>query len=783
MIVTTGCGDLFMKDSPDSGVDLSQFASCELDIEAFSHILDQNIKGDILCLRDKLHMFMDTVETDRPGYISKKVLQDFLVNGPIDVEDDVVDIVDSVFDLSFVIIGTERNYIKRNDVDVLLNFLVYFNEHIWKSHKYFNSKKKVNYSTHIKERKIIYNEFSLIANKLKSIYKDGRNSVDEIDSEEFIVNFFQKEPVTLDKIRNLMFLKRVFLGGDVWKLTNIEFKNILDIMPDLAQVAFDVVKTEYFEFDDKQRKMIEVYLRDVEIVKSNLFFNDTSHENVFTVDNIIQAVTALVPAEDLAIDIGKYPNELRKIKAIALGSDDNFFSAREVSLAVEHGVNILEEASFFYKAYNYPLFNEVLNSTERINSTFDFSVYPVRSTREEQFLIHFAQIAQNYKLFKGSNPSATFDFQFHRNPNGVIEIGILEYAIKLVMERYGQKNPNARGGVDMTLDQTVALMEDVKIFLKDEGIITVGRVGGGEVANTADNLVLMSTLFQYQSDGCDEETSCMEVPELTEFIVGLFTALEVKDFFTDTMLALCSDELDEFDRIAPICFRRNFIKVLETKIEGDHKSISEYMPLFYNYLNELLEDLPEGGDITESRDYMDFIQETEAFTRTCTHYDDEKTEEIPLKGNDAFAAFAGLLNIESTMLKFDLNQNGQLDGKVRKGQVNEVTKAYYEVYEGAMKALVAPNGGFKAKLAKPIFLYLINKGIVPDESSPKSMWKFFKFLIRKKKQPANAKRMTIATILKTLGEQSENSIKYPFKCDECLRNPNIECIPEDGAWE
>jgi hypothetical protein len=772
-----------MNDNPDSSVDLSQFASCELDIEAFSHILEQNIKGDILCLQDKLHMFMDTVETDRPGYISKNVLKDFLVNGPIDVEDDVVDIVDSVFDLSFIIIGTEKNYIKRNDVDVLLDFLVYFNEHIWKSHKYFNSKRDVNYSTHIKERRIIYNEFSLIASKLKSIYKDNRNKVDVIDSEQFIVNFFKKEPETLDKIRNLMFLKRIFLGGDVWKLTNVEFKNILDVMADLSQVAFDVVKTENFDFINKQRKIIEVYLRDVEIIKSNLFFGNTSHENVFTVDNIIQAITALVPSEDLAIDIAKYPNELKKLKEVFLGSDDNFFSARELLLAVDHGVNILEEAEFFYKAYDFPLFKDVLNSKELIKMSFDFSIYPVRNAREEQFLIHFADIAQKYKFIKGSNSSSTFDFNFHRNVDGILEIGVLEYAVNIVMEHYGQRNPNARGGVDMTLDQTVTLMDDFKVFLRDEGIVTVGRVGGGEVANTADNLVLMSTLFQYQSNGCDEETSCMEVPELTEFLVGLFTALEVKDFFTDTMLELCSEELDEFDRIAPICFRRNFIKVLETKITGDSKSIAEYMPLFHNYLYELLEDLPEGDEITESTGYMKFIKETEAFTRTCTHYDEDKTEEIPLKGNDAFGVFAGLLNIESTMLKFDLNQNGQLDGKVRKGQTNEVTKAYYEVYKGAMKALVAPDGGWKKMLAKPIFLYLIKKGIVPDESSPKSMWKFFKFYIRKKKQPANAKRMTIATILRTLGEQSENSIKFPFKCDECLRDPNKACEPEDGPWE
>jgi hypothetical protein len=770
-----------MKDDVGNEVDLSQFASCELDIDAFSYILEQNIKGDILCLQDKLHLFMDTVETDRPGYMSKVTLKKFLLNGPIDVDDDVVEIVDSVFDLSHLIIGSDVNYIKRSDVDVLLDFPAYFNEHIWESYKYFNSDREVNYSTHKAERQIIYNEFTLIADKLRSIYNRNRGRVDTINSEEFIVNFFRKEPVTLDKIRNLMFLKRIFLGGDIWEINSKEFESALDMIPNLAQVAFDIIKTENFDFSNKQKKIIEIYLRDVEILRSNLFYPADSTERVFTVDNLIQAVVTMVPPEDLPFELHKYVKEIRKIKEVALGSDDEFFSAKELRIAMDHAVNVLEESEFFYKAYEYPAYQALLESKQPIS--IDVSKFPVEPNSVEQRYLHnFARITQNYKFIKGSFTSPTFDFQFHRNANGIFEIGVLEYAVKVVMDFYGQKNANARGGFDMTLDQTVTMMDDIKIFLKDQGIITVGRVGGGEVANTADNLVLMSTLFQYQSDGCDEEVSCMEVPELTEFLIGLLTALEVKDFFTDTMLSYCGEDLDEFDRIDPTCFRENFINVIETIIPEDGKALADYMPLFYNYLQELIADRPQGSSIIESEDYMKFITETESFTRTCTHYDDDKTEEIPLKANDAFAVFAGILNIESTMLKFDLNQNNMLDGRVGKGEINEVMKAYYEVYEGAMIALVAPDGGFMKKLAKPIFQYLIKKGTVPDQKSPRSLFKFFKFLLKRNKA-ADAKRVTIATILKTLGEQSENAIKYPFKCDECLRDPNYECIPEDGAWE
>lgn len=780
LFMMISCGDIFSKKESDEGVNLSQFGTCELDIDAFSYILEQNIKGDVLCLQEKLHLFMDAVETDRPGYISKVVLQNFLITGPIDVEPDVVDIVESVFDLSYIIIGTDKNYIKRDDVDVLFDFLVYFNEHIWKSYKYFTSDKEVSYFTHLKERAIIYDEFTLIADKLKSIYKGNRDHVAKVDTDKFLVNFFQNDPETLDQVRKVMFLKKVFLGGSNEELTNIEFKEALDAIASLAQVTFDVVKSEKFDFEDKQRKMMELFSRDVETVKNALFFKESDNENLFSINDIIQAIYAFIDPEDIPLDLIKYKKEIKTVKDILLGSEDDLFNSGEVHELIGHGMHIFNEAEFFYKVYNYPLYTDALNSRKPISH--DFSDFPVVNSTQQDYLSHFASITQNYKFFKGNNSSPTFDFDFHRNKNGVVEIAAFEYLITLVMEKYGQRNVNARGGVDMTLEQTVTLLDDFKILLRDEGIITVGRVGGGEVANTADNLVLMSTLFQYQSDGCDSEISCMEVPELTEFVIGLFTALEVKDFFTDNMLVRCSSELDEFDRISPQCFRENFIKVLETNMPEDGKSIADYMPLLYNYLLDMVKDLPEGTPVTESTDYMKFITETEAFTRTCTHYDKLKTEEIPLKGTDAFGVFAGLLNIESTMLKFDLNSNGVLDGRARNGDVNEVMKAYYDVYRGAMTALVAPDGGFMTKLVKPIFKYLIREGTVPDQTQFRSLWRFVKFLLKKNKA-ADAQRVTIATVLKTLGEQSENSINYPFKCDECLRDPNKLCIPEDGSWE
>ena len=770
------CGDLFTKNTSQGDVALDQFATCELDIDAFSYILERNIKGDLVCLREQLDLFIDLIETDRPGFISKATLNTFLIDGPVDVEDDIVNVVDSIFELSYLILGTDRNYIQRSDVYKLVDFLIYFNEHIWRTYKFFNSQDDINYARQIRERRIIFDEFALIAQKLKSLYNPSRSELDRIDTEKFIYNFFSKEIATLEKIRSLMFMKRVFLGGDVWGLTHMEFAHSLEILPYLAQVAFDVAKIENYEFKEQQETLIKVFMKDVEIVQNSIYYDESSYESLFTIYDLIGAIDTLVPELKEDFDLQKYPREIMKLKEIFLGANGEFVSSKELVSFLSHGMNILEEANTYYRIYDF--YRDELNSKDPISH--DFSDFPVSNSREFSFRDNFARLVSEYKFVKGLSISPYFTHEWNRNANAYFQIGTMEYLIGMIFDFYGSVNPNARGGYDMTLDETYNMIADFKWFLKDFGIITIGKKSGGEIQGVADNLVLMSTLFQYQSDGCGDSV-CMEVPEATEFAIGLLTALEIKEFFTEQMLDLCAAELDQYDRIAPTCFRNNFVSVIEKPIPKDKhgRAIKDFMPLLYDYLQELTSDVADGDDITSSAEYEKFITETEAFTRTCMYYDEAKADEVPMKANDAFAVFAGLLNVEATMLRFDLNQNNRLDGT--KG-FNEVMHAYYTVYEDAIKALVAPNGGFMEKLSKPIFKYLIKYGEVPDTKNFGSIWQFVKFLLKRNKA-ADASRTTFASILKTIGDQSETSQAHPFKCEECLRDPTVECEPEGNEWE
>ena len=75
MLSIVACGDLVGKKEAKRVVDLSGAAGCALNIDNLNKIFEKIIAQDLNCLSAKLDEFISSVETDRPGYISKEVLQ------------------------------------------------------------------------------------------------------------------------------------------------------------------------------------------------------------------------------------------------------------------------------------------------------------------------------------------------------------------------------------------------------------------------------------------------------------------------------------------------------------------------------------------------------------------------------------------------------------------------------------------------------------------------------------------------------------------------------------
>ena len=764
----TSCGDLFMQKKKSKKVTLRELVTCELNTEAFGDILTRDIKAEILCLQESLHLFMKIVKDEKPNRLNKIKLKKFLKDKP-EIDRNIFDIIDAVYDLSYLIFGGNVDNISRDNVDKLVDFLIVFNKHIWKIQYYFQNKyreenAKIDYDTHMGERRIVFEEANHIAQHLLSIFIEQRPSgaEDFIDLNRFIDLFFKNgNQATYEKIKKLIFTKRIFLGESNKRITHLELKDLIYKAPTIVRVTLDLIRMNRFNFEYQQPEFLGLFKNDLKELKQVIYYDLNSKNYVAEIKDIIGVVNEFLP--DFSIDFSRYPKELEQLKGKLFGGTGGHrIDADEIGVILDHAVYLLDKGRFFFSIYDE--YRDQLSDFKPISYDI-FRNYPTHNSLEESFRQDFARIASEYRFFKGSYSSPFYSNYFQRNPNGFFEIAMIEHLAKLLFKAYGQANPLARGGYHMTLEQTKSFMLEYKRFLVHQGIVQIGRKKGCDKPNTydchiddlergeehinaANNLVLLSTLFQYQSDGCDNGKVCLEVPEITEFAISLFTSLDVQDFFIARMEERCP-AVDNYGRISVACFRDNFMDVMNVP-RSNGFSMRDYLPRLYVFLDQLKEN--------NTDKFYDFFVQTEAFARTCTEY--SNGQEVPMRKEDMMAIFAGILNIESTMLKFDKNNSNIMEHW-------EVMDAYYSTYQGAIKGMVKDMNSALVPLSKQIFQFLIKYREVPSGAA--GITKFLRFLTRfNKKAPAD--RTTIAAILRIIGEQDASAQENAFVCDK-LKQP------------
>jgi hypothetical protein len=281
----------------------------------------------------------------------------------------------------------------------------------------------------------------------------------------------------------------------------------------------------------------------------------------------------------------------------------------------------------------------------------------------------------------------------------------------------------------------------------------------GRIITTADNISLLGTLFQFQSD----KNKVMDVNEATEFGVSLIGSISISDDLFDYFKSQKCTQ-DKFDRFDPACVRANFWRGFCTYYKG-------YYPLMFQSMNAP----KKCEDFQPSTENNLFLDKSISAARTCNVYTDGNKEEIPYSKGDFMSIVLALMHAETTVLRWDVNNNNIMDP-------DEVDKAY-EIYSPALDGFLEGKSGIIKKLKKQIFQYLIKYEQIPDEKDFGSLWKFVKFLLSFKKETP-ATRKTIVSVLNVIGEQNN---KMPdadqFDCN-LLRDPDSiprEMIEGDSA--
>lgn len=691
---------------------------CEIDPEAFKNILIKDVGADLNCLRSNFSQFMSSVETDRPGFLSKNDLIKFINHYFESNAPDIIKGLHSLFNINYLLTGSELNHMSKTELNNILNLLIYVNLEIIKIYPYFKDTSERSDIIHYSQRVEVLNVATNLSNYLVKMMEGRDSETANLDIIEVVKNFLKQndEDNLLDKIKGMLFVKRILLGGDKSLLTNREMKKLVRNIPELTAIVFDLVKMKKINFTD-QEAQYELIHEDIKKLESLLILPANSTENLFHLDEVIEASK---PFAESFIDLTKYPNTVFEVKKVLVDSRHNpsatkFVTRKDFTVMLNHVYKILEEGLFFGQLSRK--YHDLIESPLRISHPMDD--FPVNTPEETAYLKHFREILYGYRFFKGDFDAPFYSNTFHRNPKAINEIALLEYALKLMMNFYGTETEvPGKYAFFINVDKDPAkykndlldVMLKYRDLLLDKKLIILGR----EIASS-ENTFMLANLFQYQSNG----SGFIDLTEATEFGYTIISGITIGDYIKSELRIAC--KTDGTNREIPLdCFQQHFFNVLRNKYE-------DYFPKMFKFVDDNI----NNGDAVQK-----LIEMTGKFARPCP-------DKTTLNDNDMVSILGGLLNVESTLIRYDTNQDNVLDYP----ELNDA----YKVYEANIKALVKKAASYMVPLSKEIFLFLVKYQMMPDPKKPDSVVKFAKFLLFEKKDSVTGDRTAVAGILENLG--------------------------------
>lgn len=745
IFISYGCGDLGKKEIVKRDLDGSQFeVNCELNMDEFSKIMEKNIHSQISCLEENLNLFIKVVKSEKPGYLSRVQLEQYLAKFRPEVKPDVVRGLKSVFDIGHLITGEDPDFISQKTIDGVINFAKVFNQEAALNFvPIFKNKSPATFVLHQNHRERVSRGNKAIIQALREIFNPNRGQrVHKLNIISLLESFAsERNRESIETAKKVLFLKKVLVGGENEVITHIELEKLILNFDQLILITLDIIRYKYIIL--KQESLLEILRRGTstlfEIVNQGEL-GRRDFEILFTLDQVIEAIKVFVDKDKF--DVEKFRTLIGEFKKIVMKGTPEEIRGRELNNLFDHANKLLRTGTVFHRIYDK--FRTQLESSRPVNDTINFDEYRHTYPDHQAELAQFERIVKNYRFMKGEFLSAYYLSGYKRNADAIFEIAALEYAIKLIFQTYGSPSPNADavGGYSFNQQQ----MRDLILKFENE-LVELDLIFPGNGISTADNISLLGSLFQFQSD----KNKVMDVNEASEFGVSVFSAINIaSDIFDYMKDSGCS--LDEFNRVEPACFRENFWR-------GFCTNYKTYFPALFESLNT-----PKRcQDFRNKTDSIVYLEKAILAARTCTFYPDGDKEEIPYSKGDMMTILLGLMHAETTVLRWDVNNNNIMDP-------DEVDRAY-EIYSPALDGFLEDKSPLIKKLKKQIFQYLIKYEQIPNEKEFGSLWKFVKFLASfKKKTPAT--RKTILSVLYVISEENMKNPDVPkFDCS-LLRDPD-----------
>ncbi len=568
------------------------------------------------------------------------------------------------------------------------------------------------------------NSTSNLAETLRLKITDSRifpSEVEYFDFFKFLNNEMEEINIDENVLDAAIGIKTLFVGGRKEITNKDEIIILLNKLRNLGDLYYDLTSVDLETISAKD--LLKMGLEDIKVFKSIIESSD-SLQPVITAKNITTIVEYI---SDDGTSYENYVPLIESLKSKIIKGYKDIFSVRDFIVAAD----LIEE--FVEKLYFTEITFDLIKPDRRNNDRVvvkqselkgaSYSKIPLE--KQVAYLKELNQILNTYRYYRNEDGYSFYGNSIKRYVNGLREIVAVKWVADLLLPVYGEypSDEEIEAGKPakwtLTKEKLDAVLFEFRPALETFGMWTENIQTFGR------NILLLADLFQEQSDG----TLDIDAREIAEYGGLVFMAVKVGDEMLDTMISkgYCENKNTVDDpELENDCYREHFFKTLMIDL-----NMKQYMTKLYDYV--------------VSADYdevINFVKSVEGFTRDLT--------DVRTGYRMARIIFGAMLNIESTLIRFDLNQDNILEfAELEKG---------YAVYDDAVISLSGLDkiaGGFFEYLAPKAYYYMIDKMKLPPEGAAGAAVLQTYFLPKK----IQAKRLNVGKLLEGIIEQANAQLE------------------------
>lgn len=683
----SSCGYLSDKPVANTGLFKSdELQTCQIDIDKLAEIFKADQKQQIKCLEENFLQFTKYVRSRNQGSVSETELNIFIRKFFQGQSDAIVKGLGLVFQLNMLLLRDEADRISKTNISPLFELLVHVNQEAIIITQILKDMSDEKNQARFWELRTQFNEsINRFSDFTLKIIDKSPGLQQKLNIKDFIQDVSSKlgnKEINTDTLDSLIFFKRILVGGDREIITSDELKTLITSFPKIMSLSFDVyfVKNSNFPTDSEEARF---YLSSLKDLKQLIQFEQEDFD-LFTVDQLVKIVQEFIKDHD----VKKFKPSLIALKVRMIGGVPDTFTLKDLKNTFDI-IQDFAERNYFnnvtYNAYkNVIEQNKPILFLPQLNQPKDYDIFSGR--RVAELHTDFQDIAVNYRYFRTKQVGIpTYGNEIARNKYGFMEATIIKWLSGKLLKGYGHKNNDSQWQVDQ---------KEFEKFLFDmQPLLEELKLWSPNPKTFAFNAILLADLFQDKSNGDIE----VNITEATQYIQMILTAVQIADKFNVELSNDCDPGSNKKDPLFTTqCFNEHFFDNVLNKL--DYK---KYFPRLNDYINTASKE--------EAEQYLLGI---EGFAR------DIPDPKLPINKRDSILTLGSIINIETTFIRFDSNQDGVVD-------YNELSEAF-KVYRPAIIKLAELKPSDEV-YAKSIFLYMVSKMEVPPMGSWLNNAKFFAF--------------------------------------------------------